>query len=385
MKMSHFLFHASVFSALFLINSNRLVAQAAIFDSVTSVTGVSNSFAAWGDYDNDGDLDLAVCGHTGSSRITRIYRNENGNFVDINASLPGIDYGSCAWGDYDGDGDLDLLISGNGLSRIYRNTSGSFSNSGIPLQGVFNASATWMDYDADGDLDILITGISSGTYYALIYKNTKGVFSTASLTLQAVYFGSSAWGDYDKDGDVDLLVTGHNGSTPVTRLYVSYLDTLSAISFISLEGLQYSSSVWGDYDNDGDLDILLTGNNGTSRVSKIYRNDGGLNEAAQFVDANAGLAVVDYGSSAWGDYDADGDLDILLTGFNETAGITKIYRNDSGVFSALTDISKLPSVLDHSSAAWGDYDNDGRLDLFLSGNTGSGRIATVYQKRCFWS
>ena len=85
-------------------------------------------------------------------------------------------------------------------------------------------------------------------------------------------------------------------------------------------------AAWGDYDNDGDLDILLTGSNG-GKISKVYRNDSG-----SFADINANLTGVNYGSVAWGDYDNDGDLDILLTGDDtDDNHITKVYRNDSGI------------------------------------------------------
>ncbi len=78
---------------------------------------------------------------------------------------------------------------------------------------------------------------------------------------------------------------------------------------------------WGDYDNDGDLDILLTGSFG-GPVARVYRNTGGA-----FVDIGAGLTGVQNGSVAWGDYDNDGDLDILLTGLRAGGPVAKVYRN----------------------------------------------------------
>jgi predicted nucleotidyltransferase len=94
--------------------------------------------------------------------------------------------------------------------------------------------------------------------------------------------------------------------------------------------VRFSSAAWGDYDNDGDLDVLLTGTpDSTSGISEIYRNDG--NDT--FVPLSAGLTGVFRGAVAWGDYDNDNDLDILLTGTPDGAtGISKIYRNDGGIF-----------------------------------------------------
>jgi uncharacterized repeat protein (TIGR01451 family) len=91
----------------------------------------------------------------------------------------------------------------------------------------------------------------------------------------------------------------------------------------ALIGVETSSVAWGDYDNDGDLDILLTGNAGNSNlVAKVYRNDGGV-----FVAIDAAFTGVSYSSVAWGDYDNDGDLDILLTGATGSP-VTRLYRNE---------------------------------------------------------
>src|SRR5690606_10590975 len=97
-------------------------------------------------------------------------------------------------------------------------------------------------------------------------------------------------------------------------------------------GVNYSSGDWGDYDNDGYLDILFTGEdnwNPRSRLAPVYHN----NHDGTFTDIGAGLTGVQEGSVDWGDYDNDGDLDILLTGnTNDNSSprnpISRIYRND---------------------------------------------------------
>ena len=102
-------------------------------DNNANLPGIWAGSTAWGDYDGDGDPDLLITGLTGPAEncipIARIYRNNAGALTDINAGLPGIYLGKAAWGDYDGDGDLDVAISGfqgnDGLTHIYRNNNGT--------------------------------------------------------------------------------------------------------------------------------------------------------------------------------------------------------------------------------------------------------------------
>ena len=93
----------------------------------------------------------------------------------------------------------------------------------------------------------------------------------------------------------------------------------------ALTGVTHAAVAWGDYDNDGRLDILLTGDTGSGYAALVYHNNGD----GTFSDARAGLAGVAYGDAAWGDYDNDGDLDILLAGNDGQGGVvTRLYRND---------------------------------------------------------
>ena len=100
-----------------------------------------------------------------------------------------------------------------------------------------------------------------------------------------------------------------------------------------LAGVHNSAVAWGDYDNDGDLDILLAGYGDTGATTRIYRNSG-RGSGWTFADIDAGLQGVQDGAAAWGDYDNDGDLDILLIGQSSTGRVTLVYRNDgAGTFS----------------------------------------------------
>ncbi len=142
-----------------------------------------------------------------------------------------------------------------------------------------------------------------------------------------------------------------------------------------LPAVSASSVAWGDYDNDGRLDILLTGySSSLGNIARVYHNDGG----GSFTAINAGLPGVYQGSVAWGDYDNDGKLDILLSGYSSAYGnIARVYHNDGG--GSFSDVNAgLPGV-NNSSVAWGDYDNDGRLDILLAGSSSTGNIARVYR------
>src|SRR5437016_2761486 len=105
--------------------------RSAIFTSVPiDLPPLSGACAAWGDFDNDGRLDIFVAGNTGSNRISQIWRNTGAGFTLINAGLPGVEFGAVALGDYDNDGRLDLVLAGNTgsnrITQLWRNTGAGF-------------------------------------------------------------------------------------------------------------------------------------------------------------------------------------------------------------------------------------------------------------------
>ncbi len=353
------------------------------------IIGIEYGNSDWGDYDGDGDLDLVLVGFDPVfNQIAVIYNNVNGVFTDISAGLTGLSDSGCKWGDYDGDGDLDLVIAGldasftNRVANIYRNDAGVFTDIGAGLVGVDFAALDWGDYDNDGDLDLVVAGrfaFSPDFHSTTIYENNGGVFTDIGAILVGVADGSADWGDYDGDGDLDLLLTGRDeSSTQYFTIYRnddgSFVDTGA-----SLPGFDYSGADWGDYDNDGDLDIAVLGSSSGVSGAFIYRNDAGT-----FIDIIAGLPDdIAEGSIQWGDYDGDGDLDLVLTGQDYSPGdniTTAIFRNDAGIF---TDINAgLTGVTFQSVGNWGDYDGDGDLDLFVAGESIPGDIISkLYENR----
>jgi hypothetical protein len=362
-------------------------------DIQASLTGVAFGSTDWGDYDEDGDLDLVVTGRSVSGTTSIIYRNDgSGTFTDIQASLIGVEQGSSTWGDYDGDGDLDLILTGVGNTLLYRNEgSDSFLevDANLPEFRGFSSSS-WGDYDDDGDLDLLLAGadgLRTGNTETAIYVN-GGNGSFANPRVPGLFDSSSDWGDYDNDGDLDVVVTGNRDSEfdPddfITKIYRNDEAGLVDIGaeLLDISGINTSgSSDWGDYDNDGDIDLLLTGFARTGPttigpVSVIYRNDG----EDDFTEIEANLQGVQEGFGRWGDYDNDGDLDIVIGGVIGIGDeIFSIYRNDEN--DTFTEIQT--DLIDGTfgpTGDWGDYDGDGDLDLILTGILTGGGVTKIYR------
>ena len=352
-------------------------------DIGASLPGVWLSCARWGDYDGDGDLDILLSGEpSGGGQITRIYRNDGGVFTDIEAGLPGVRTSfsylfqgdrNVAWGDCDNDGDLDILLTGDGLARVYRNDGGVFTNLQAGLPGVTESSAAWGDCDNDGRLDILLSGLGKSA----IYRNAgDGLYTEmTNAPVAQVEASSVAWADYDNDGWQDILLAGLvTGADPVT---LTYRNLGAGAGFqVQLEYYRIcnGSVAWGDYDANGQLDYLVAG-----------RKDGNTGPAWSYLmrllpdfdifaeEAGVNFLGVEESSVAWGDYDNDGDLDILLAGLpTGGAAVTELHRNRGGG-SFDTTPTGLPGVRS-GSVAWGDYDNDGDLDVLLTSWPGLSRI-----------
>ncbi|MDZ4804876.1 MAG: FG-GAP-like repeat-containing protein, partial [Candidatus Eisenbacteria bacterium] len=353
----------------------------------TSFTGVNAGSCDWGDYDNDGDLDVLWTGRPTSPDnagpgvpITRIGRNDGGmNFAVLNAFIPGVVDGAARWGDYDRDGDLDIVITGTlssgvPIARLYRNNGGgSFSIVSASLEPVYASDEAWGDFDNDGDLDLVISGHTGATSTnggsTYLYRNVDGILSNIGGTLNTLWHSSVAWGDFDNDGDLDLLVAGRLDGTsdPGTLLYRNDGGTLTNITFgLGLPNVDESAQ-WGDYDQDGDLDMLLLGVNGLF----VHRNNGN----GTFTTAATLAGQVD-GAAAWGDFDSDGDQDIAVSGKDGISNATRLYRNNSGTF---VEMGAHWNGARKSALAWGDCDNDGDLDLSLSGWANVASVAQIYR------
>jgi hypothetical protein len=316
---------------------------------------------AFGDLDGDGKPEI-VAGTESGNKVSVFLNNCSVgtiSFADGQNFTTGSTARGVAIGDADGDGKSDLFVSnqsGNSVSVLKNNSSvGSLAfNTHIDFTvGTEPFDIALGDVDGDGKVDIATSNLIANTVSVLHNSSTSGTvsfepkvdFSTGESPYGIVL------GDIDGDGKPDIETANFNDNT------ISVLWNFSQFTeqtLISLTGVSYSSVAWGDYDNDGDLDVLLAGNTGSGYVSKIYRNNGDNTFAEQ---TSISLTGVNTSSVAWGDYDNDGDLDILLTGDSGSGYVSKIYRNNGdNTFTEQTSISL--AVVSHTSVAWGDYDND---------------------------
>ncbi|HMJ89504.1 MAG TPA: FG-GAP-like repeat-containing protein [Candidatus Acidoferrum sp.] len=385
------------------VTSAVAVLSVPIFQNVTAALATGMPYGcstmAWGDYDNDGRLDLFVGGFTTDDEgedmwYAQIWRNTDSGFTNVTDTVAadriGADGGSAAWGDFDNDGRLDLIFTGQAgieseTTQIWRNTGTGFVNvSVLNLTNVESSFVTWGDFDNDGRLDFLIMGFrydvneNEVTVPTQLWRNTGSGFTNVTVTvtpgLPHVHRGAVAWADYDNDGRLDFLITGEHfpSQGPVSQLWrnteAGFTNVTAGVA-PGLPQLLASSVAWGDYDNDGRLDFLITGTTNASNpqpISQLWRNTGNT-----FTNVTTALAVgvpdVYAGSVAWGDYDNDGRLDFLIAGrtnYLNASQISQLWRNMGNGFTNVTASAGLPQS---STAAWVDFDNDGRLDLFFTG------------------
>ena len=318
----------------------------------------ANTGCGWADYDGDGDDDLYQATTTGPDML---YRNDGMGIFVIPGAETGFDNSRhVAWGDYDEDGDLDYYLSvDTDANLLFRNDGGSLF---FPVAGdLFDGrAAAWGDYDNDGDLDLYT--VNSGESNYLLRNDGAGQFSdVTSSPLNNTGDGMDAgWADYDNDGDLDLYLVNSGD--------VNYLFRNEGFGlFADVTGWELSDDgdgrdvAWGDYNNDGYLDLFLV-NYGPSLRCRLWRNESGAGwHEIEDIDFDARYTT----AAGWGDYDNDGDLDLYLARERVYPEPNILLRNDGGTFSNVTPFvleQTVPSV----ATAWVDYDTDGDLDVYVA-------------------
>lgn len=332
----------------------------------------------WFDYNNDGLLDMFCANIINQNNL--LYRNDgSGNFTKITTGAlvndAGFSYGASV-ADYNNDGYPDIFIINGGSSAsqnnffYLNNTDGTFTRvtTGVFVNEIGNSwGSSSVDYDKDGKLDIFTANYNRRNF---LYKGV-GDGSFTKITTGMLFSDSAgsvnpAWGDYDNDGWQDLFVANSNfGSGQNNFLYKNNGDgTFTKIisGSIVTDGGNSTGASWADYDNDGDLDLFVA--NYFNENNFLYRNDGG----GSFTKITTGEIVNDGGASvgsAWGDCDNDGDLDLLVSNDNNQNEFFYL-NNGNATFTKVTTGDIVTSGGRSNGSTWGDYDNDGDLDIYIA-------------------
>jgi len=336
------------------------------------------------DYDDDGDLDLFV-GFNGAAN--RLYRNDKGVFTDVAAAAGVADARptrAAAWGDFDADGDPDLLVGfapgAGAVLRLYRNDRGRFSDVTAASRIAAGTGAVrqpaWVDVDNDADLDLFVGFRDRAD---ALFRNERGVFTDVAAGIGLAdprRTVGAVWFDYDEDGDLDLYAGHMDGDA--NGLYRNDGGRFSDVA-------EAAGLAWGgraprdaangtvrpcvaDVDGDGHFD-LFTANYGPNG---LFLNRG----AGKFEDVSSLWAIaIDgrYDTCAFGDFDNDGRVDLYVNG-TVTGGVSHrdyLFRNTGARFEDVTPENLRALHADHG-ALWADFDGDGDVDLSLTGTRDDG-------------
>ena len=333
----------------------------------------------WIDLVGDGYLDLFVANGNLSNEPNALYRNNRaGGFVRATTGNVRTDGGSsigATIGDYDNDGLVDLFVTNRNFWKnfLYRGLGDTLFENVTAVPPVTDSgnsnSSSWIDIDNDGDLDLYVVNFQGADF---LYLNGGGPsfsfarLDTTALTAGAEFSIPGAWADYNNDGRSDLFIG--NAGAQHDYLYANHGNYHFTRTVLADGGATLGAS-WGDYDNDGDLDLVVP--HLLNQKCKLYRNSGAPLFTMTPVDTGiVSNATGSWVGSSWGDWDNDGDLDLYVANDGQAGGL---YRNNGAPGFGFTRMTTGPVATDtgyNFGAVWGDYDRDGQLDLFVANRLG---------------
>lgn len=352
-----------------------------------------------GDINYDDKADIYLTNHQGGPDdfYSTLFQQDSsgGTFSDIITStqiIRGGDKHAAVFGDCNNDGYLDLYTSLGGDAGTDQNKKNRLETSdgttftdiaesaGVTDPGSRGRAASWIDYNNDGNLDVYLNNAYKADYSDKLYRNDGNcTFTDVSTTSGDIasrhHRNGSVWADFDNDGDMDVLaVSGPNlisGSNDFNYdLYKNngdgtFSDVTTAAGLYDEPG---RSANWGDYDNDGDMDLFVTTGSNTI-PSRLYRNNGD----STFTEVGAGAGVAQVNTSQdvlWADFNNDGYLDLYITnlGDSTTTNPNYLYRNKGdGTFEDVALTVGAAGIWGQSSgAALLDYNTDGFMDVLIT-------------------
>ena len=345
------------------------------------------SAIAWADYDLDGDLDFVVADQDDNLAPCLLFRNNDGSF-ELAPEWPSgtpdsFEATDVAWGDYDNDGDPDLAIADrSGANVIYENLGGvmGFSAWDSGTNSNDSRALAWADYNLDGYLDL---AVANHLAEDIVYLNewnpiTNELSMSAAWTSPPGHQHNSrdvAWGDWDGDGDPDLAIANYEASNHVYENLGVGSGLAVTPSWTSSNATNHSEALaWGDWNHDGDLDLAVANFGERDEVYENNPQPSGpplTSSPTWFSDQGQDSTDLD-----WGDWDQDGDLDLFIIHDNHQPHVHQNELGDPNAFVPLTATHShiQANAINAQGMAWADADGDGDLDLGVARDDGAERV-----------
>lgn len=328
---------------------------------------------AWVDYNNDGWEDLFVTDRNPSkpnllftnSAGNNFYKATNGPLVNLTEKTV-----ASAWGDYNNDGLVDVfVVNATGTqSRLFKNVNGSYvevSNTGLDVDPQYFHGAAWFDMDNDGFLDLIVTNYFETKFHKIYRNNKNGTFTSLKdnpIALESNRSTMPALADYNNDGLVDVFIP--NGNDKPNSLFKNIGNgnfekiTQSVLSAASQNSV---GALWADYNNDGWVDLYVL--NASKQQNELFKNLGNGN-FEKINNTALTESFADTHTALWIDHDNDGDLDFYMS--NDQGSSFYYINNGNDDFTKKLG-EMVSSNFGHAmGAASADYNRDGHIDIFVA-------------------